>query len=60
MEAHFVHQSDAGDLAVLGIFIRPGAENAVLATVWSVMPQEEGHGIDAATIRRRLKPRIPR
>ena len=51
MEAHFVHRSEDGDLAVLGVFIRPGAQNATLAGVWSVMPQEEGHVIEPATIR---------
>ena len=51
MEAHFVHRSGDGDLAVLGVFIQPGAENAILESVWSVMPQEEGHVTETATIR---------
>lgn len=42
MELHFVHKSAAGQLAVLGIFIQPGAENAALAPVWAAMPKEAG------------------
>lgn len=40
LELHFVHKSAAGQLAVLGVFIRPGAENAALAPVWAAMPAE--------------------
>jgi carbonic anhydrase len=42
LELHFVHKSEAGQLAVLGIFIRPGAENAALAPIWAAMPKEAG------------------
>lgn len=42
MELHFVHKSPAGQLAVLGVFIRPGAENAALAPVWAAMPATAG------------------
>ena len=41
MEAHFVHQG-AGGLAVLGVFITPGAENKLLAPVFDVMPTTTG------------------
>ena len=42
MEAHFVHISDDGVLAVLGVMIRPGAGNAVLAPIWDIMPTSKG------------------
>lgn len=42
MEAHFVHRAGTGGLAVLGVFLVPGAENATLAKVWEKMPSEEG------------------
>ena len=42
LELHFVHKSAAGQLAVLGVFIRPGAENAALAPIWAAMPREAG------------------
>jgi len=42
LECHFVHRSDAGALAVTGVFIRPGAANAALKTLFDSMPSKEG------------------
>jgi carbonic anhydrase len=42
LECHLVHQSSTGDLAVAGIFIRPGAKNTALAPVFDAMPRAEG------------------
>ena len=42
LECHFVHRSAAGDLAVIGVFIRPGASNSGLEPVWAAMPREQG------------------
>ena len=42
MEAHFVHRAADGGLAVLGVFLVPGAENGTLARVWGKVPDEEG------------------
>ncbi|MEZ5833816.1 MAG: carbonic anhydrase [Dongiaceae bacterium] len=42
LELHFVHKSSEGQLAVLGVFIREGQENAALAPIWSAMPREVG------------------
>ena len=47
MELHFVHKSAEGNLAVLGVLIRPGAENATLAPVWKAMPSEKGEPVNA-------------
>jgi carbonic anhydrase len=41
LELHFVHRSQAGQLAVLGVFIASGAENAALAPIWAAMPKAE-------------------
>lgn len=41
LECHFVHRSAAGDLAVVGVFIKPGAENDALQPVWQAMPTTE-------------------
>ncbi len=38
IEAHFVHKSDDGSLAVLGVFVVEGAENPALAAVLSHLP----------------------
>ena len=42
MEAHFVHKSQSGAIAVIGVFIREGAPNALLAPVFDGMPKKEG------------------
>lgn len=42
LECHFVHRSAAGELAVLGVFIRPGAHNPALDVIWNAMPSTEG------------------
>lgn len=42
MVAHFVHKSEAGKLAVLGVLLNEGAENATLKTVWANAPKKEG------------------
>jgi carbonic anhydrase len=42
LECHLVHRSSAGALAVIGIFVRPGAHNATLAPVFDAMPTQEG------------------
>ena len=42
MVAHFVHKSAAGKLAVVGVLLNEGKENATLKTVWASMPKAEG------------------
>lgn len=41
MELHFVHKAASGALAVVGVFIQPGAANSGLAPIWAAMPREE-------------------
>ncbi|MSP02792.1 MAG: carbonic anhydrase [Acetobacteraceae bacterium] len=38
LEAHFVHKSANGGLAVVGVFIQPGAANPGLTPIWAAMP----------------------
>lgn len=38
MEMHLVHAKSTGELAVLGVFIEAGEDNAVLAPVWNEFP----------------------
>ena len=40
MELHLVHQSADGRLAVLGVLIEEGAENATLAPLWRSLPRK--------------------
>jgi carbonic anhydrase len=42
MEAHLVHKSAEGRLAVVGVFMREGAANSLLAPVFDGMPKESG------------------
>lgn len=42
IEMHLVHKTaDESKAAVVGVFIREGAENAALASVWAHLPAEE-------------------
>lgn len=42
LECHFVHKSGTGDLAVVGVFFKPGAKNASLQAIFDAMPTKEG------------------
>lgn len=51
MELHLVHQSEAGDLLVVGVMLEAGeAENPVLARFWDAMPTEEGEEEVSTTV----------
>jgi carbonic anhydrase len=41
LECHFVHRASTGELAVVGVFIQPGARNAALQPIWDAMPSGE-------------------
>ena len=38
MEVHFVHQNEAGKLAVVGAMMNSGAENPLISRVWQAIP----------------------
>lgn len=38
LEVHFVHASEDGNLAVVGVFYEEGEENAELAALWNAIP----------------------
>lgn len=40
LEAHFVHASKDGDLAVVALMFENGVENPLIKKVWEVMPHE--------------------
>ena len=56
LECHFVHRSDAGALAVTGVFIRPGTANAALKTLFDSMPSKEGPEVRIGIDDRRSRP----
>lgn len=41
MELHLVHQAGNGSIAVLGVMIKEGKKNEVLAPAWEIMPKEK-------------------
>ncbi len=38
MEAHLVHKNDAGELAVVGVWLKSGQINRLLSTLWANIP----------------------
>jgi len=42
LEAHFVHADPKGNLAVVAVMFDEGTENAVLAKLWTEMPEKAG------------------
>lgn len=42
MEVHLVHKNEAGELAVVGVFMNAGKENALVKTLWDNLPTEVG------------------
>ncbi|MBE9003566.1 carbonic anhydrase [Fortiea sp. LEGE XX443] len=42
MELHFVHRNQAGNLAVIGVFLKSGEFNPNLQTIWDAIPQTQG------------------
>ena len=47
MEAHFVHQSNSGELAVLGVMMKAGSANAVFKKIVETMPRHAGAPVKA-------------
>jgi carbonic anhydrase len=52
MEMHFVHKSDDGELAVIGVLARTTyRDNPVLARIWEQMPQKAGESVKPPRLR---------
>ena len=45
MEAHLVHRSSAGDLAVVAVILQAAATNPDIARLWQQMPMREGQRV---------------
>lgn len=50
MEAHLVHISDSGKIAVIGVMFEQGEENAFLANILSALPTEANKEVSDSTI----------
>ena len=45
LEAHFIHADSKGNLAIIAVMFKEGAENPALATFWVQMPHESGEPV---------------
>jgi carbonic anhydrase len=48
MVAHFVHKSDSGKLAVIGVLLKETGENRFLKSIWQNAPKVEGPEVEVA------------
>jgi len=48
MELHLVHKNAAGQLAVIGVFIKEGKENPIIKKLWANIPEAQGEEKDVA------------
>ena len=59
MELHIVHQNTAKELAVLGVFLDTGAENAALAPIWASLPMHEAPETTVSGVTVNVKQLLP-
>jgi carbonic anhydrase len=50
MEMHLVHKSAKGELAVVGVFLKAGENNAVIDEAWQHMPHHAGDKEQVASV----------
>lgn len=50
MEAHFVHKSKDGKLAVIGVMFKEGKKNGLIDKLWAALPKEVGKEAKADTL----------
>ncbi|HBG30618.1 carbonic anhydrase [Candidatus Macondimonas diazotrophica] len=50
LEAHFVHQDEAGHLAVVAVLFDSGPSLPILESLWPAMPEEAGATLDAGRL----------
>lgn len=48
MTLHFVHKSESGKLAVVGVLLNEGRTNDVIKTIWAAAPAKEGPEIEVS------------
>ncbi len=59
MEMHLVHKSDAGNLAVIGVFIEEGAHHAGFDAIWSNLPQTKGDSVHVEGVQTDIDSLLP-
>ncbi|MBE9504009.1 MAG: carbonic anhydrase family protein [Proteobacteria bacterium] len=43
LEAHLVHKSEDGELAVIGVVFKEGKKNSLIQKIWDYIPNKAGH-----------------
>lgn len=51
MEVHLVHRSDAGELAVVGVFMKKGQNNEKLGSFWGFLPMTIGKEMELKSLK---------
>jgi len=59
LEAHFVHKSADGKLAVIGVLFEEGAENTALMPFWKRLPKSAGEKVDLGGGGVNVEPMLP-
>lgn len=58
-EIHFVHLGPDDQLAVVGVLVKEGQENAALSGIWSQLPQEKGEPRQLASAKLNTRALLP-
>ncbi|MBS1169801.1 MAG: carbonate dehydratase [Burkholderiaceae bacterium] len=60
MDAHLVHKSKDGKLAVVGVLMKEGKENLFLQTLWENTPKKQGKEIAVKDVQIHLENLLPK
>jgi carbonic anhydrase len=60
LEAHFVHADRNGNLAVIGVMFKEGAENKTLAKLWNKMPKEADKNVPCSATAAEINALLPK
>ncbi|RJX32091.1 MAG: carbonic anhydrase family protein [Oxalobacter sp.] len=60
MNAHLVHKSADGKLAVVGVFMKEGKENSFLKAIWKNIPQQKDKEVAVSKVKINLAKFLPK
>lgn len=58
-ELHLVHRGPGGELAVIGVLIERGSENAALEPVWNHLPETPGEELEVPSVQVDVEALLP-
>lgn len=59
MEMHLVHQTDSGELAVIGVFLEEGKHNAAFDALWQHLPDQAGEQVELPEVQSDIDALLP-